>query len=182
MSQVKQRLAMTLATVGLGMAGIVGCSSGTPAVSEAQSSMLPAASSAPGSPPPADAALCTAAGKFQAAVVNLASLRGTGADAAAVKAALQNVDTTGADLANAAQNQYPAQVADLRQATASLKSTVTGLTDQGSLSSNLGTVMSSLTSVGVAAGGVLSPIKHSCPAMASAVPAPSPAPSVAPTS
>ena len=175
MTQVKQRMAMTLATVGLGMAGIVGCSSGTSAVSEA-SSMLPVVSSAPGSVPPADAALCTAAGEFQVTVATLSSLRGAGADAAAVKAALENVGTSGASLADAAQNQYPAQVADLRQATASLKSTVTGLTDQGSLSSNLGAVMSSLASVGVAAGGILSPIKHSCPAPSSMPPAPSAAP------
>ncbi|HEY2766345.1 MAG TPA: hypothetical protein VGJ13_20390, partial [Pseudonocardiaceae bacterium] len=165
--------------------GIVGCSSGTSSVSAAQSSMLPVVSSAPGSAPQADAALCTASGQFQAAVANLSSLRGAGGDAAAVKTAVQDVANTGGNLANAAQNQYPAQVADLRQAAASLKSAVTGLTDQGSLSSNLGAVMSSLASVGVAAGGVLSPIKHSCPAPSSAPPAPSsvpPAPSAAPTS
>ena len=178
MTQVKQRMAMTLATVGLGMAGMVGCSSGNPSVSEAQSSMLPVTSSAPGSAPQADAALCTAAGQFQGALTNLSSLRGAGADAAAVKAALQHVSTTGGNLADAAQNQYPAQAADLRQAADSLKSTVTGLTDQSSLSANLGTVMSSLASVGLAAGGLLSPIKHSCPAPS---PAPS-APSAAPTS
>ncbi|MGH3797032.1 MAG: hypothetical protein ACRDSP_19330 [Pseudonocardiaceae bacterium] len=178
MTQTKQRMVVTLATVGIGLAGLVGCSSAPSPHDASQASTLPSASVAPTSAAHADPALCTAAAEFQTAVKNVAALNAGAVGVPGVKAALQKLDTSGADLANAAQTQFPSQIADLRQAVDSFKATVNGLNDQASLSSNVGALVSSATTVGLAAGNIMGSVKQSCPAPSSAAPAPP----VAPTS
>jgi hypothetical protein len=82
-----------------------------------------------------------------------------------VKATLQDLATAATNLADAAKDQFATQSADLRTALGSLQTTITGLTDQNSLSSKLGAITASVSGVEHAAQQIASSAKTTCPSV-----------------
>jgi hypothetical protein len=82
-----------------------------------------------------------------------------------VKAALQDLQTATSNLAAAAQDQFEPQVAELEKAVASLRGTIAGLSDQDSLSTNLGKIAASVGVVEQAAKPIVDSVRTGCPAV-----------------
>jgi hypothetical protein len=140
-------------------AAIAGCASGG-------APPPPAAPPTPVAPAPTySAALCSAAVEFQTAANAIVHLNATAVGTQGVKAALQNLQTAGRNLAAAAQDQFGPQLADLNQALASLQTTITGLTDQQSLSDKLGALTAAVSNVEQAAKPIMDSVRTGCPAV-----------------
>jgi len=132
-------------------------------------------SSAPPPPPPTtmaaptsatySAQLCSAAAEFQTAANAIVTLDATKVGSDGVKKALQNLDTAANNLWAAAQDQFGPQGAELERAVASLKGTIAGLTDQDSLSTNLGKIAASVAGVEEAAKPIMDSVRTGCPSV-----------------
>ena len=126
-------------------------------------------------PPPAPTAaptsatysaeLCSAAAEFQTAANAIVTLDATKVGADGVKKALQDLETAGGNLIAAAKGQFGPQVAELETALASLKGTIAGLTDQDSLSTNLGKIAASVGVVEQAAKPIVDSVRTGCPSV-----------------
>jgi hypothetical protein len=132
-------------------------------------------SSPPAPPPPAPTAaptsvtyseeLCSAAAEFQTAANAIVTLDATQVGADGVKKALQDLETAGSNLIAAAQGQFGPQVAELEKAIASLKGTIAGLSDQDSVSTNLGKIAASVGVVEQAAKPIMDSVRTGCPSV-----------------
>ena len=111
------------------------------------------------------AELCSAAAEFQTAANAIVTLDATKVGADGVKEALQNLDTAANNLWAAAQDQFGPQGAELQRAVASLKGTIAGLTDQDSLSTNLGKIAASVAGVEQAAKPIMDSVRTGCPSV-----------------
>jgi hypothetical protein len=132
-------------------------------------------SSAPPPPPPTptvvptsaaySAELCSAAAEFQTAANAIVTLDATKVGSDGVKKALQDLETAASNLWAAAQDQFGPQGAELQGAIASLKGTIAGLTDQDSLSTNLGKIAASVAGVEQAAKPIMDSVRTGCPSV-----------------
>jgi hypothetical protein len=147
-----------------GLTAIVGCSGGAsgPAASPATVSATtpPTASSAA----PTSAALCSAAAQFRAAAVAIGDVDAAEVGVDGVKAALQNLQSAGRDLATAAGAEFGPDVDNLTTALGSLQGTLGSLTDQNSLSTKFGALAASVGAVEQAAAPILNSARAGCPA------------------
>ncbi len=109
--------------------------------------------------------LCSAAAEFQTAANDIVTLDATKVGADGVKKTLQNLETAAGNLWAAAQDQFGPQGAELQSAIASLKGTVAGLTDQDSLSTNLGKIAASVAGVEEAAKPIMDSVRTGCPSV-----------------
>jgi hypothetical protein len=82
-----------------------------------------------------------------------------------VKKALQDLATAADNLETAAQAQFGPQVAELGKAIASLRGTIAGLSDQDSLSTNLGKIAASVSGVEQAAKAIVDSVRTGCPSV-----------------
>ena len=69
------------------------------------------------------------------------------------------------NLTTAAKEQFGPQVAELEKAIASLRATLAGLSDQDSLSTNLGKIAASVGAVEQAARPIVDSVRTGCPAV-----------------
>lgn len=131
-------------------------------------------SAAPPPPPPPTVAptpatysaeLCSAAAEFQTAANAIVTLNATAVGADGVKNALQGLETAATNLWAAAQDQFGPQGAELEKAIASLRGTIAGLTDQDSLSTNLGKIAASVAVVEQAAKPIVDSVRTGCPSV-----------------
>ena len=132
-------------------------------------------SSPPAPPPPAptvaptsatySAELCSAATEFQTAANAIVTLDATAVGVDGVKKALQDLETAASSLRAAAREQFGPQGAELERAVASLRGTVAGLTDQDSLSTNLGKIAASVGGVEQAAKPIVDSVRTGCPSV-----------------
>ncbi|HWI00385.1 MAG TPA: hypothetical protein VNT27_08630 [Propionibacteriaceae bacterium] len=132
-------------------------------------------SSPPPPPPPAptvvptpatySAELCSAAAEFQTAANAIVALDATAVGADGVKKALQDLETAASNLRAAAQEQFGPQGAELERAVASLRGTIAGLSDQDSLSTNLGKIAASVAGVEQAAKPIVDSVRTGCPSV-----------------
>ena len=111
------------------------------------------------------AELCSAAAEYQTAANALVQLDAKQVGTDGVKAALQDLQTATSNLAAAAQDQFEPQVAELEKAVASLRGTIAGLSDQDSLSTNLGKIAASVGVVEQAAKPIVDSVRTGCPAV-----------------
>ena len=82
-----------------------------------------------------------------------------------VKKALQDLGTAADNLTTAAAAQFGPQVADLKRAVASLRGTIAGLSDQDSVSTNLGKIAASVGVVEQAAQPIVDSVRTGCPSV-----------------
>jgi hypothetical protein len=140
---------------------LVGCAS--------QSSAPPASPPSPTVTPTASATysaeLCSAAAEFQTAANAIVELDASQVGTDGVKKALQDLETAGTNLIAAAEAQFGPQAAELKMAVASLRGTIAGLTDQDSLSTNLGKIAASVGVVEQAAQPIVESVRTGCPSV-----------------
>ena len=103
--------------------------------------------------------------KFQTAANDIVTLDATKVGSDGVKKTLQNLETAAGNLWAAAQDAVRSQGAELQSAIASLKGTVAGLTDQDSLSTNLGKIAASVAGVEQAAKPIMDSVRTGCPSV-----------------
>jgi PBP1b-binding outer membrane lipoprotein LpoB len=171
-SQSREHRAYWLVAVALGCLVLAGCAS--------QSATAPS----PAPPPPTQTAsapptsatysaeLCSAAAEYQTAANAIVHLDASQAGTDGVKAALQELEAAANKLIASAQEQFGPQIAELERAIASLKGTIAGLTDQDSVSTNLGKITASVSAVEQAAKPIVDSVRTGC---ASVPPAETPA-------
>jgi hypothetical protein len=109
--------------------------------------------------------LCSAAADYQKAANAVVHLDANKVGTDGVKAALQDLQTAAQNLTTAAKEQFGPQVAELEKAIASLRATLAGLTDQDSLSTNLGKIAASVGAVEQAATPIVDSVRTGCPAV-----------------
>jgi hypothetical protein len=129
----------------------------------------------PPPPPPApivvptsttySAELCSAATEFQTAANAIVTLDATAVGVDGVRKALQDLETAARNLKDAAQEQFGPQGAELERAVASLRGTIAGLSDQDSLSTNLGKIAASVGGVEQAAKPIVDSVRTGCPSV-----------------
>jgi len=144
----------------LGCIVLAGCAS--------QSATAPPAAvstPAPTSAAPLSAELCSAAAEYQTAANALLTLNATQVGTDGVKKALQDLETAANNLATAAQEQFGPQVQELEKAIASLRGTIAGLSDQDSVSTNLGKIAASVGVVVQAAKPIMDSLRSGCPSV-----------------
>jgi PBP1b-binding outer membrane lipoprotein LpoB len=171
-SQSREHRAYWLVAVALGCLVLAGCAS--------QSATAPS----PAPPPPTQTAsapptsatysaeLCSAAAEYQTAANAIVHLDASKVGTDGVKAALQDLEAAANKLIASAQEQFGPQIAELERAIASLKGTIAGLTDQDSVSTNLGKITASVSAVEQAAKPIVDSVRTGC---ASVPPAETPA-------
>ena len=171
-SQSREHRAYWLVAVALGCLVLAGCAS--------QSATAPS----PAPPPPTQTALapptsatysaelCSAAAEYQTAANGIVHLDASKVGTDGVKAALQDLEAAANKLIASAQEQFGPQIAELERAVASLKGTIAGLTDQDSVSTNLGKITASVSAVEQAAKPIVDSVRTGC---ASVPPAETPA-------
>ena len=120
---------------------------------------------APTSAAPLSAELCSAAAEYQTAANALLTLNATQVGTDGVKKALQDLETAANNLATAAQEQFGPQVQELEKAIASLRGTIAGLSDQDSVSTNLGKIAASVGVVVQAAKPIMDSLRSGCPSV-----------------
>ena len=145
----------------LGCLVLAGCTSQSPPPPPPP----PAPTAAAPTPATYSAELCSAAAEFQAAANAIVTLDATKVGADGVKKALQDLETAGSNLIAAAQGQFGPQVAELESAVASLRGTIAGLSDQDSLSTNLGKIAASVGVVEQAAKPIVDSVRTGCPSV-----------------
>jgi hypothetical protein len=144
-----------------GFAVIAGCGGG--GTSAPPAAVTPTASTpAPSTSTTYSAALCSAAAEFQTAANAIVPLDATKVGTEGVKTALQNLETAARNLATAAKDQFGPQVDALEQSLASLRTTISGLSDQTSLSAKLGAVTASVSGVEQAAKPIMDSVRAGC--------------------
>jgi hypothetical protein len=111
------------------------------------------------------AELCSAAAEFQTAANAIVTLNATQVGSDGVKKALQDLETAASNLRAAAQDQFGPQAAELERAVGALKGTIAGLTDQDSLSTNLGKIAASVGVVEQAAKPIVDSVRAGCPSV-----------------
>ena len=109
--------------------------------------------------------LCSAAADYQTAANAIITLNATQVGTDGVKKALQDLETAANNLAAAAQQQFGPQAQELQSAIASLKGTLAGLSDQDSLSTNLGKIAASVGAVEQAAKPIVDSVRSGCPSV-----------------
>jgi hypothetical protein len=82
-----------------------------------------------------------------------------------VKRALQDLETAATNLTAAAQEQFGPQGGEIERAVASLRGTIAGLSDQDSLSTNLGKIAASVGGVEQAAKPIVDSVRTGCPSV-----------------
>ena len=120
---------------------------------------------APASAAPLSAELCSAAAEYQTAANAIVALDATQVGTDGVKKALQDLETAANNLQDAAQDQFGPEVAELEKAVASLRGTIAGLSDQESLSTNLGKIAASVAVVEQAAKPIMDSVRTGCPSI-----------------
>jgi len=125
----------------------------------------PAATPAPVTPAALSPELCAAAVEYQQAANAIVTINATAVGTDGVKKALQDLETAANNLSAAAQEQFGPQVAELESAIASLRGTIAGLSDQDSLSSNLGKIAASVSIVEQAAQPIVESVRTGCPSI-----------------
>ena len=125
----------------------------------------PAATPAPVTPAALSPELCAAAAEYQQAANAIVTINATAVGTDGVKKALQDLETAANNLSAAAQEQFGPQVAELESAIASLRGTIAGLTDQDSLSANLGKIAASVSIVEQAAQPIVESVRTGCPSI-----------------
>ena len=127
----------------------------------------PPAVSTPGptSAAPLSAELCSAAAEYQTAANAIVTLDASQVGSDGVKKALQDLETAAKNLGAAAKEQFGPQVTELEKAIASLRGTIAGLSDQDSLSTNLGRIAASVGVVEQAAKPIVDSVRSGCPAV-----------------
>jgi hypothetical protein len=148
-----------LVIAGLACMVLVGCASPGSSATAPPSPVAPSASSA------YSAELCSAAAEFQGAANALVSLDAKQVGADGVKKALQDLQTAASNLAQAAREQFGPQVDELEKAIASLKATISRLSDLDSLSTNLGKIAAAVGAVEQAAEPIMDSIRAGCPSV-----------------
>jgi hypothetical protein len=132
------------------------------------------ASQPPPPPPPAavpttaatySTELCSAAAEFQTTANAIVTLDATAVGVDGVKKALQDLETAANNLIAAAREQFGPQVAELERAVASLTGTIAGLSDQDSVSTNLGKIAASVGVVEQAAKPIMDSVRTGCPSV-----------------
>jgi hypothetical protein len=113
------------------------------------------------------AELCSAATEFQTAANAIVTLDATQVGSDGVKKALQNLQNAATELRSAAQEQFGPQGAELERAVGALRGTIAGLTDQDSLSANLGKIAASVGVVEQAAKPIVDSVRTGCPSVPS---------------
>jgi hypothetical protein len=109
--------------------------------------------------------LCAAAVEYQQAANAIVTLDAKAVGTDGVKKALQDLETAANNLIVAAQDQFGPQVAELERALASLRGTIAGLTDQDSVSTNLGKIAASFSVVEQAAQPIVDSVRTGCPSI-----------------
>ena len=127
----------------------------------------PPAVSTPAAPTtaPLSAELCSAAAEYQTAANAIVTLNASQVGSDGVKKALQDLETAAKNLGAAAQEQFGPQVTELERAIASLRGTIAGLSDQDSLSTNLGKIAASVGVVEQAAKPIMDSVRSGCPSV-----------------
>ena len=144
----------------LGCVVLAGCAS------QSATAPPPAVSTpAPTSAAPLSPELCSAAAQYQTAANAILTLDATQVGTDGVKKALQDLETAAKNLGAAAQEQFGPQVTELEKAIASLRGTIAGLSDQDSLSTNLGRIAASVGVVEQAAKPIVDSVRSGCPSI-----------------
>ena len=127
----------------------------------------PPAVSTPAAPTtaPLSSELCSAAAEYQTAANAIVTLDASQVGSDGVKKALQDLETAAKNLGAAAQDQFGPQVTELERAIASLRGTIAGLSDQDSLSTNLGKIAASVGVVEQAAKPIVDSVRSGCPSV-----------------
>jgi hypothetical protein len=125
----------------------------------------PASTPAPAAPAALSPELCAAAAEYQQAANAIVTLDAKAVGTDGVKKALQDLETAANNLSDAAQEQFGPQVAELESAVASLRGTIAGLSDQDSLSTNLGKIAASVSVVEQAARPIVDSVRGGCPSI-----------------
>ena len=146
----------------LGCLLLAGCASQS---ATAPPSVPAGATPAPASAAPLSAELCSAAAEYQTAANAIVALDATQVGTDGVKKALQDLETAANNLQDAAQDQFGPEVAELEKAVASLRGTIAGLSDQESLSTNLGKIAASVAVVEQAAKPIMDSVRTGCPSI-----------------
>jgi hypothetical protein len=128
----------------------------------------PVSTPAPATPTALSPELCAAAAEYQQASNAIVDLNATEVGTEGVKKALQDLETAASNLITAARDQFGPQVAELERAVASLRGTIAGLSDQDSLSTNLGKIAASVSVVEQAAQPIADSVRSGCPSVPSA--------------
>jgi len=149
------------------LAAVLGCVVLAGCASQSATAPPPAVSTpaAPTSAPPLSAELCSAAAEYQTAANAIVTLDASQVGTDGVKQALQNLETAAKNLGAAAKEQFGPQVTELEKAIASLRGTIAGLSDQDSLSTNLGRIAASVGVVEQAAKPIVDSVRSGCPAV-----------------
>ena len=124
-----------------------------------------ASNPAPTTPATYSPQLCSAAADYQQAANAVVHLDANKVGTDGVKAALQDLQSAAQNLTTAAKEQFGPQVAELEKAIASLRGTLAGLSDQDSLSTNLGKIAASVGAVEQAARPIVDSVRTGCPAV-----------------
>jgi hypothetical protein len=137
---------------------LAGCTSQSPPPPPPPPTVVP-------TPATYSAELCSAAAEFQTAANAIVTLNATQVGSDGVKKALQDLETAASNLRAAAQEQFGPQGAELEKAVGALKGTIAGLTDQDSLSTNLGKIAASVAVVEQAAKPIVDSVRVGCPSV-----------------
>ena len=149
------------------VAAVLGCVVLAGCGSQSATAPPPAVSTpaAPTSAAPLSAELCSAAAEYQTAANAIVTLDASQVGTDGVKKALQDLETAAKNLGAAAQEQFGPQVTELERAIASLRGTIAGLSDQDSLSTNLGKIAASVAGVEQAAKPIMDSVRSGCPSV-----------------
>jgi hypothetical protein len=125
------------------------------------------ATSAPSTTPTYSVQLCEAAASYQTAANAIITLDAGEVGIEGVKKAMLDLQTGTNNLIAVAgsQNQFGAQLGELQAASAALNTTIAGLNDQDSLSSDIGKIVASVSAVEQAAKPIVDSLRTGCPAV-----------------
>jgi hypothetical protein len=128
------------------------------------------ATPAPPSSPTYSVQLCSEAAEYQTAANTVVTLDATNAGTDDIKKAVLDLQTATNNLiaAAAAENQFGPQLGELEKASASLNSTITGLSSQDSPSTNLDKIAAPVSAVEQAATPIMDSVRTGCPSVPSA--------------
>jgi hypothetical protein len=153
--------AALFATAAIGCFALAGCAGGSSTPPPTPTVSMPTPTTAA----TYSAELCAAAAEYQTAANAIVTLDGSAAGVEGVKNALQTLQTAADNLKEAAQAQFGPQVAELERAISSLRGTIAGLSDQDSLSTNLGKIAASVGGVEQAAQPIVDSVRTGCPSV-----------------
>jgi hypothetical protein len=148
------------AAAALGYVVLAGCASQSATTPSPPPVSTPAPTTATAAPLSAE--LCSAAAEYQTAANAIVTLDATQVGTDGVKKALQDLETAANNLGAAAKEQFGPQVAELERAIGSLKGTIAGLSDQDSVSTNLGKIAASVGVVEQTAKPIMDSVRSGC--------------------